>query len=72
MHQGIKLFHDAMDDAGKMQVHRDVLGKVLYIDWNEEGEADNARRRDFEYFNDGTVSRLTDTCLLYTSPSPRD
>jgi len=61
MHQGIKLFHDAMDDAGKMQVHRDVLGKVLYIDWHEEGEADNSRRREFEYFNDGTVSRLTDT-----------
>ena len=61
MYQGIKLFHDAMDDAGKMQVHRDVLGKVLYIDWSEEGEVDNSRRRDFEYFSDGTVSRLTDT-----------
>ena len=61
MYQGIKLFHDAMDDAGKMQVHRDVLGKVLYIDWSEEGEVDNSRRRDFEYFNDGTVSRLMDT-----------
>ncbi len=60
MYQGIKLFHDAMDDAGKMQVHRDVLGKVLYIDWSEGGEADNTRRRDFEYFNDGTVSKLTD------------
>ena len=49
-----------MDDAGKMQVHRDVLGKVLYIDWNAEGENENTRRRDFEYFNDGTVSKLTD------------
>ena len=38
MYQGIKLFHDAMDDAGKMHVQRDVIGKVLYIDWNEEGE----------------------------------
>jgi len=61
MYQGIKLFHDSMDDAGKMQVHRDVLGKVLYIDWSQEGEVDNSRHRDFEYFNDGTVSRLTDT-----------
>ena len=49
-----------MNDAGKMRVHRDVLGKVLYIDWSEEGEVDKTRRRDFEYFNDGTVSRLTD------------
>ena len=61
MYRGIELFHDAMDDAGKMQVHRDVLGKVLYIDWSEQGEVDNSRRRDFEYFSDGTVSRLTDT-----------
>ena len=60
MYQGIKLFHDAMDDAGKMQVHRDVLGKVLYIDWNEEDEDENKRRRNFEYFNDGTLSKLTD------------
>ena len=60
MYQGIKLFHNAKNDAGKMRVHRDVLGKVLYIDWSEEGEVDNTRRRDFEYFTDGTVSRLTD------------
>ncbi len=60
MYQGLKLFHDAMNDAGKMQVHRDVLGKVLYIDWNEEGEDDNTRRRNYEYFNDGTISKLTD------------
>ena len=60
MYQGIKLFHDAMDDAGKMHVHRDVLGKVLYIDWNEEGEEENVRRRNYEYFNDGTLSKLTD------------
>ena len=61
MYQGIKLFHDAMDDAGKMHVQRDILGKVLYIDWNEEGEEENIRRRDYEYFNDGTLSKLTDT-----------
>jgi hypothetical protein len=60
MYQDIKLFHDAMDDAGKMQVHRDVLGKVLYINWNEDDESENIRRRDFEYYNDGTVSKLTD------------
>ena len=60
MYQNIKLFHDATDDAGKMQVHRDVLGKVLHINWNEEGESENIRRRDFEYYNDGTVSKLTD------------
>ena len=61
MYQEIKLFHDTMkNDAGKMRVHRDVLGKVLYIDWSEEGEADNTRHRDYEYFNDGTVSKLTD------------
>ena len=60
MYQGIKLFHDTKNDAGKMQIHRDVLGKVHYIDWSEEGEADNTRRRDYEYFNDGTVSKLTD------------
>ena len=60
MYQGLKLFHDSKDDAGKMKIHRDVLGKVLYIDWNEEDEDENTRRRDFEYFNDGTVSKLTD------------
>ena len=60
MYQDIKLFHDAKNDAGKMQVHRDVLGKVFNINWNEEGESENRRRRDFEYFNDGTVSKLTD------------
>ena len=60
MYLGIKLFHDAIDDSGKMRVHRDVLGKVLYINWNEDGENENTRRRDFEYFNDGTVSKLTD------------
>jgi hypothetical protein len=60
MYQDIKLFHDAMDDAGKMQVHRDVLSKVLYISWNEEGEKENIRRRNFKYYNDGTVSKLTD------------
>ena len=61
MYQGIKLFHDSMDDAGKMHVQRDVLGKVLYIDWNEAGEDSNIRRRDYEYSNDGTLSKLTDT-----------
>ena len=61
MYQGIKLFHDAMDDAGQMQVHRDVLGKVRYIDWNEDDEKQNTRRRSFEYYNDGTLSKLTDT-----------
>ena len=61
MYQDIKLFHDAMDDSGKMQVYRDVLGKVLYINWNEEGENEYIRRRDFEYFNDGTLSKLTDS-----------
>ena len=60
MYQGIKLFHDAMDDAGKMHVQRDVIGKVLYIDWNEEGEKENMRRRNFEYYNDGTLAKLTD------------
>ena len=60
MYQDIILFHDAIDDAGKMQVHRDVLGKALYISWNEEGERENIRRRDFKYYNDGTVSKLTD------------
>ena len=60
MYQNIKLFHDAKNDAGKMQVHRDVLGKVFNINWNEEGESENRRRRDFEYFDDGTVSKLTD------------
>lgn len=60
MYQGIKLFHDSMDEAGKMQVNRDVLGKVQFIDWSLEGEKDNMRRRSFEYFKDGTLSKLTD------------
>ena len=60
MYQGVKLFHDAMDDEGKMRVERDALGKVLFIDWNEEGEEENYRRRNFEYHNDGTLSTLTD------------
>ena len=61
MYQGIRLFHDAMDDAGKMHVKRDVLGKVQYIDWSIENEPDNYRRREFEYETDGLLSRLTDT-----------
>ena len=60
MYQGIKLFHDSQDDAGKMKVHRDILGKVLYIDWKVEGENDKIRRREFEYFDDGLLSKLTD------------
>ena len=35
MYQDIKIFHDAKDDAGKMEVHRNILGKVLYINWKE-------------------------------------
>jgi len=61
MYQDIKLFHDAIDDGGKMKVHRDVLGKVLYIVWNEKDEDENTRRRDFEYYNNDIVSKLTDT-----------
>ena len=49
-----------MDDAGKMKVQRDVLGKVLYIDWQVKGESDTTRRREFEYFHDGLLSKLTD------------
>ena len=60
MYQGIKLFHDSMDDAGKMKVQRDVLGKVLYIDWQGEGERGMNRRREFEYFDDGLLLKLTD------------
>ena len=51
MYQDIKLFHDSQDDAGKMKVHRDILGKVLYIDWKVDGENDEIRRREFEYFD---------------------
>jgi len=61
MYQGIRLFHDAMDDAGKMHVQRDVLGKVQYIDWSIENEPDNYRRRQFQYDADGLLTRLTDT-----------
>ena len=60
MYQNIKTFHDARDDAGKMEVHRNILGKVLYINWNEEGESENTRHRNFEYYSDGTVSKITD------------
>ena len=60
MYQGIKLFHDSMDDAGKMKVHRDKLGKVLFIDWEIKGESNKIRRREFEYFDDGLLSKLTD------------
>ena len=61
MYQGIKLFHDSINDAGKMTVNRDVLGKVQSINWNEKDEKDNYRHRKYEYFNDGTLSKLTDT-----------
>ena len=60
MYQGIKLFHDSQDDAGKMKVHRDILGKVLYIDWKVEGKNDKIRRREFEYLEDGLLSKLID------------
>ena len=60
MYQDTKLFHDSMDNAGKMKVHRDILGKVLYIDWQVEGENGTDRHREFEYFNDGLLSKLTD------------
>ena len=60
MYQGIKLFHDSMDDAGKMKVHRDILGKVLYIDWQVDSESDKIRRREFEYFDDGLLLKLKD------------
>ena len=29
MYQGIKLFNEDMNDEGKMQVKRDILGKVF-------------------------------------------
>jgi len=60
MYQNIKLFHDSMDDAGKMNVQRDMLGKVLYINWQVAGERDKIRRREFEYFDDGLLSKLID------------
>ena len=60
MYQGVKLFHDSMDDAGNMHVNRNILGKVLYIDWNVEGEKENSRRREFKYYNDGLLSKLID------------
>ena len=60
MYQDIRLFHDSMNDAGKMKVQRDVLGKVLYIDWKVEDEIDKTRRREFEYFDDGLLSKLID------------
>mgnify|MGYP004203767175 CR=1 FL=1 len=61
MYQDLKLFHDSMDNAGKMKVQRDILGKVLYIDWQAEDESDLTRRREFEYHDDGLLSKLTDT-----------
>ena len=60
MYQDIKLFHHSLDDAGKMEVKRDLLDRVLYIDWQVEGEIETHRRREFEYFDDGTLSKLTD------------
>jgi len=60
MYHGIKLLHRSMDDAGKMHVQRDVLGKVLYINWSLEGETDTTRRREFEYYEDGLLSKISD------------
>jgi len=60
MYQDIKLFNDSQDDAGKMKVQRDILGKVLYIDWKVEGKNDKIRRREFEYLDDGLLSKLID------------
>ena len=60
MYQGIKLFHDSLDDASKIKVQRDILGKVLYIDWKLVGENDMNRRREFEYHNDGLLSKIID------------
>ena len=49
-----------MDDAGKMTVQRDMLGNVLFINWQVVGERDMIRRREFEYFDDGLLSKLID------------
>ena len=49
-----------MDDARKMKVYRDILGKVIYIDWQLEDENNKIQRRYFEYFDDGLLSKLTD------------
>ena len=60
MYQNIKPFHDSLNDAGNMEVHRDKLGRVLYINWQLEGDNKKIRRREYEYFEDGLLSKLTD------------
>lgn len=60
MYQGIKLFNDQMDDEGKMKVQRDVLGKVLSIDWKINDNSGRNRHRDFTYDKDGLLYSLTD------------
>lgn len=58
MYQGIKRLHNALNDAGQMRAERDPLGKVRFIDFEVEGQK---RRRDFEYNDDGLLSKLTDS-----------
>ena len=60
MYQGIKLFNDQINDEGKMRVQRDVLGKVLSIDWKLNNDSGKTRHRDFIYDKDGLLYRLTD------------
>ena len=45
IYQGIELFHESMNDAGEMYVQRDLLGKVLRINWEINGEIDTIRHR---------------------------
>jgi len=60
MYQGIKPFYDSLNDAGNMEVHHDKLGRVININWQLEGDNNKIRRREFEYFEDGLLSKLTD------------
>ena len=52
---------DNRDESRMMVVHKDT------------GEIEHKHFRDIiDYFDEGDVMVMNNTCLLYTSPSPRD
>ena len=60
LHRGVKLLIEASDDEGTLKVNRDVLGKVRYIDWQSKEDGKIKGRREYEYFNNGLLAKLTD------------
>jgi len=61
LYQNIKVLNtDKKNNEGKMRVNRDKLGKVLNIEWISENNNKVIREREFKYFSNGLLAKLTD------------